>query len=172
MRWELLLVSYVCLVDTLGVLSPGTSSNWRHCLPLGAGYSPLFLFHNNPLSLLSSSPHWGGDSFLASTQTISPHLIGDAYKPPANPSLAQREQNMSKDAFLVSVPLKTTYEVDINKSLRKSLDLNYSGLSKQVIQQTINGIAELNTVRKRACPTTGNQLSRDQAAMELVMRWV
>jgi len=29
----------------------------------------------------------------------------------------------------------------------------------------------LNSIRKRTCPTTGNQLSRDQAAMELAMRY-
>jgi len=79
---------------------------------------------------------------------------------------------MSKEAFLISVPLKTTYEVDVNKSLRKSLDMNYSGLSRVVHQQSVNGIADLNGVRQRACPTTGNQLAKDQAAMELVMRLV
>lgn len=68
----------------------------------------------------------------------------------------------------ISIPLKTTFDVDLNKSLKKSLDNNYSGLSRQVTNQTVNGIAELNLLRKKACAST---LQKDQASLELLLRY-
>jgi hypothetical protein len=67
-----------------------------------------------------------------------------------------------------SVPLKTTYDIDLTKSLKKSLDSNYSGLSKSVTNQTLNGIAELNKLRIRACSST---LPKDQTSLEVLLRY-
>ncbi|KAI1721063.1 BRO1-like domain-containing protein [Ditylenchus destructor] len=68
----------------------------------------------------------------------------------------------------ISIPLKTTFDVDFSKSLKKSLDNSYSGLPKQVINQTVNGIAELNLLRKKACASA---LQKDLASLELLMRY-
>ncbi|KAI1729533.1 BRO1-like domain-containing protein [Ditylenchus destructor] len=68
----------------------------------------------------------------------------------------------------ISIPLKTTFDVDFSKSLKKSLDNSYSGLPKHVINQTVNGIAELNLLRKKACASA---LQKDLASLELLMRY-
>ncbi len=73
------------------------------------------------------------------------------------------------DSHFISVPLKTTFEVDMTKALRKSLDINYSSLSRAVVNQSLNNIAEFNKLRSRACCSSTLQL-RDQPTMELVMK--